>query len=68
MNKKKTQEKRLGIGFISEACRQVGVSRTVYETAKKSKREGKPLTRAQLSVLVKHKELIEEAEKQLDSL
>lgn len=51
-------------GLASEACRRVGVSRTVFETAKKKIKENEQLTRKELEVMLKYKELVREVEEQ----
>ncbi|MDR3142163.1 MAG: hypothetical protein LBU37_10625 [Tannerellaceae bacterium] len=61
-------QRKFGHGLIAEACRQVGVTDAVYRHAKKVQRDGGVLTRAQLAVLVKYKELLAQAEEQLKSL
>lgn len=61
-------KQKLGRGYAAAACREVGVSRTVYETAKKKHKSGEPLTMNELAVLKKYNELIEEAQNSLKKL
>jgi hypothetical protein len=68
MEKEKKNQREFGHGLIAEACRQVGVTSAVYRTAKKAQREGVVLTRMQVAVLVKYKELLAQAHEQLKSL
>lgn len=62
------EKNKLKRGYAAEACRQVGVTRTVYETAKKKQKTGGDLSKKEIEVLVKYGELIEKAEEQLKSL
>lgn len=62
------KKQKLGRGYAAAACREVGVSRTVYETAKKKHKEGDPLTMNELAVLKRYNELIEEAQSSLKKL
>ena len=55
-------------GYAAEACRQTGYSRTVFETEKKKKKNGQTLTKGELEVLAKFRELVEEAEKQTEKI
>lgn len=59
---------QVGEGYIKAACEAVGVSKRVYEQAVKNRRKGAPLTKNQLDVLYKHKELVEEAKLKLQNL
>ncbi|MBK5721388.1 hypothetical protein JGH11_10935 [Dysgonomonas sp. Marseille-P4677] len=64
----KENKNKPGRGYAATACRAIGVSRTVYETAKKKHRMGESLTVNELAVLVKYNELIEDAKLKLESL
>jgi hypothetical protein len=66
--KKKYFMEKIIKGYITEACRQVGVTGAVYRTAKKNQRNNAPLTKAQIEVLSKLKELLDDAERKLESL
>lgn len=57
-----------GKGFAAEACRVVGVSRTVFETAKKKRNQGGAFTKNEILVLSKYDELIKEAEAKIKLL
>ncbi len=59
---------KLKRGYAAEACRLVGVTRTVYETAKKKQKTGGTLSKMEIEVLIKYRELIEKAEEQLKLL
>lgn len=61
-------QQQLGRGYITAACKAVGVSTALYRKAKRKKKDGEPLTRGELAVLVEYKRLIEEAQEQLKSL
>lgn len=61
-------KKDLGNGYVSEACKAVGVTNTVFYTARQKLEKGDRLTKAEIKVLAKHKELIEEAGMMLKSL
>jgi gamma-glutamylcysteine synthetase len=58
----------IGIGYIAEACRLTGISRTTFETARRRKAAGEVLTRREIEVLAKHRELIEDAERKVNSI
>lgn len=62
------QKENLGIGYVADACKAVGVSNTVFYTAKQKFEKGQRLTKGELKVLSKHKELVEEAEMMLKGL
>lgn len=64
----KVKKQTLGRGYAAAACREIGVSRTVFETAKKKRKEGSPLTKNELDVLVRYNEMVENAQKELESL
>lgn len=66
--KEKSQLKIGNRGYAAEACRIIGVTRTVYETAKKKVKSGGVLTKNELKVLLKYKELIRQAEDDLKKL
>ena len=66
--KKKNQLQIGNRGYAAEACRIIGVTRTVYETAKKKVNSGGVLTNNELKVLLKYKELINQAEDDLKKL
>jgi hypothetical protein len=68
MEKEEKKQREFGHGLIAEACRQVGVTSSVYRQAKGVQRKGGTLTRLQLAVLVKYKELLDQAKEQLKSL
>ncbi len=57
-------------GYIAEACRVTGYSRTVYDRAKKKVQKGQKykLTKGELEVWVKYKELTSQAKEQIKSL
>ncbi|HCC51457.1 MAG TPA: hypothetical protein DEQ30_04875 [Porphyromonadaceae bacterium] len=59
---------KVGTGYASEACRKVGVSRTVFETAKKKRKEGGALTKMEIEVLLVYDELINEANRKIELL
>ena len=62
------KEVKIGTGYASEACRQVGVSRTVFETARKKRKEGGTLTKMEIEVLIVYDELIKDAELKIELL
>ena len=62
------QKENLGTGYVADACKAVGVSNTVFYTAKQKFEKGQRLTKGELKVLSKHKELVEEAEMMLKGL
>jgi hypothetical protein len=57
-------EEKIKGGYAAEACRLTGYSRTVFESAKKKRRIGKPFTKGELKVYVKYTELVQQAEDQ----
>lgn len=65
---KKDSVNEIGIGYIPEACRTVGVSNTVYYTAKKKLETNKQLTKSEIAVMAKYKELTEKAKADLETI
>lgn len=62
------QKEDLGTGYVADACKAVGLSNTLYYTGKKKLEKGLRLTKGEIKVLAKHKELVEAAKKELESL
>lgn len=62
MEEKRELRKRVGYGLIAEACRQEGVSRSLFNKAERSRQEGAPLTIRQIKLLARYGKLLREAE------
>ncbi len=54
--------------YVSEACASVGVSDTVFYTARKKFNNGEDLTKNELDVLSLYTELKEDGKKKLEKL
>ena len=59
---------KLKRGYIAEACRIVGVSRTTFDKARKKQGTEDVLTQKEIRVLSVYNDLIKEAEEQLVKL
>lgn len=54
--------------YVSEACASVGVSETIFYTARTKFRKGEELTKNELDVLSMYSDLKEEGRKKLEKL
>ncbi|PXV61212.1 hypothetical protein CLV62_12545 [Dysgonomonas alginatilytica] len=61
-------KKQLGSGYIEAACKELGLTRGVYYNAIKNQEEGKPLSKDQVAVLFRLKEMKDEDTIKLKSL
>lgn len=59
---------QIGGGYIKAACEAVGVSKKVYYQALKNKKSGAKLSKNQVDVLYKYKELVEDGKLKFQNL
>jgi ACT domain-containing protein len=68
MKGKDDLRERIGIGYIAEACKRVGVSRSLFDKARRNRNEGKRMSRKQIELLAMYHGLEEEAKRKLKTI